>query len=303
MRTRGTSAGFAALAAFTAAFLAPGTTPVAAEQTDAAASVSSSVLVAADTAGGAGVVVGPATVLTAAHVVDSTARVRVLSEGESLTGAVVARDPRLDLALVQVPGLSAPPVPLRSDEPEVGERALAIGAPSGEYLQVTSGIVSAIVDHDGVTRIQTDAAVNPGNSGGPLVDERGELLGIVVTKSRTEEGVGWATAASEARPFLRAAQWSEPGQTGSEAAQERDDPPTPARAPAAGSTTDPLLWVAGGLVAAAGALAAGVAARRRGRRSTGPSPSPQQLPPLDLSGEDLGAAHPARRERQVPWTP
>ena len=167
----------------------------------------------------------------------------------------------------------------------VGQKVLAAGSPSGTYVQVSAGIVSAVVQDGVVTRVQTDAAVNPGNSGGPLLDEDGNVLGIVVTKSTTEEGVAWAVAADEAQQFL----------AGNRATGDSTADPGPDTAPDATSTppsgsTDPTTARASssvGALAAASLLGAaaliGVAARRRSR-----------APLLDLS--DLA-------DRPTPVTP
>jgi S1-C subfamily serine protease len=76
----------------------------------------------------------------------------------------------------------------------VGEEVAALGVPLGLGRTVTKGIVSAIRRTEGVTIIQTDAPINRGNSGGPLVNMRGEVIGMNVFKAKGAEGLGFAIA-------------------------------------------------------------------------------------------------------------
>jgi len=128
-------------------------------------------------------------ILTNNHVVggDEGGELRidvVLSDGRSMKGKVVGRDPNTDLALVQINAENLNILPLGdSDKMQVGDWVLAIGAPFGLEQSVTQGIISAkgrssvgIVPYEEF--LQTDAAINPGNSGGPLVNMRGEVIGI-----------------------------------------------------------------------------------------------------------------------------
>ncbi len=137
----------------------------------------------------AGVVVDDHTVATAYHCVASGHKPRVeLRDGSRHEARTVAMDPANDLAIIEVDGtLGAPLVP-RESLPTPGERVFAIGHPyasaasgklEGTLLwSVSEGIVSAV----GTTLIQTDAALNPGNSGGPLLDAEGRIIGIVSRK-------------------------------------------------------------------------------------------------------------------------
>jgi len=83
----------------------------------------------------------------------------------------------------------------------VGTEVFAVGAPLGT-LTVTRGIISGHRDSGGLQLIQTDAAVNPGNSGGPLVDDTGHVVGLVVSKVLSAEGIGLAVQSSDLRRFL-----------------------------------------------------------------------------------------------------
>ncbi|MDQ3697877.1 MAG: trypsin-like peptidase domain-containing protein [Gemmatimonadota bacterium] len=123
-------------------------------------------------------------VLTNAHVVGNARTVQVgLADGRRLNGTVAGRDQTLDIAVVRIPITDAPVAPLGdSDRLEVGQAAIAIGNPLGLERTVTTGVVSAVnrsprgIQLDGL--IQTDAAISVGNSGGPLLDSNGRVIGI-----------------------------------------------------------------------------------------------------------------------------
>jgi serine protease Do len=141
-------------------------------------------------------------ILTNNHVVAGADEIKVhLMDGRDLKAKVIGTDPPTDLALIQVKGDRLPALALGdSDKVEVGDWVLAIGAPFGLQETVTSGIISAkgranvgISDYEDF--LQTDAAVNPGNSGGPLVNMRGEVIGIntaIASRSGGSMGVGFA---------------------------------------------------------------------------------------------------------------
>ncbi|MEB3321577.1 MAG: trypsin-like peptidase domain-containing protein [Synechococcaceae cyanobacterium] len=124
--------------------------------------------------------------LTNAHVVEGASEVTVtLPDGRSFTGKVLGTDPLTDVAVVKVVGTRLPVAPLGdSTRVRPGEWAIAIGNPLGLDNTVTAGIISAIQRTNAVGEgqrvpyIQTDAAVNPGNSGGPLINDRGQVIGI-----------------------------------------------------------------------------------------------------------------------------
>ena len=123
-------------------------------------------------------------ILTNAHVVGPAKTVQVgLADGRKIGGTVLGRDIGLDVAVVRIPINDLPAAPLgNSDQLQVGQMAIAVGNPLGLERTVTTGVISAVNrpgrELGGETFIQTDAAISPGNSGGPLVDSRGNVVGI-----------------------------------------------------------------------------------------------------------------------------
>ncbi|HEY6038159.1 MAG TPA: trypsin-like peptidase domain-containing protein, partial [Kofleriaceae bacterium] len=159
---------------------------------------------------GSGFVVTPdGYVMTNSHVVASAAEIRVrTSTGETINGRVVGDDPATDLALVRVDASLLPPTYLPVDgslAPKVGQLAVAIGNPLGFESTVSTGVVSALGRSlrgrtnrliDGV--VQHTAPLNPGNSGGPLLDARGRVLGVNTAIIARSQGLGFAIAVETA---------------------------------------------------------------------------------------------------------
>ena len=142
---------------------------------------------------GSGFVIHPSGyVVTNAHVVDRATTVQVrLASGRRFSGTVIGRDRRVDLALVKIEApVPLPVLPLGDSEHlAVGELVLALGHPFGLDQTVSLGIVSRKgaplqAAAPGFDFIQTDAAVNPGNSGGPLVDMTGRVVGVNTMAAR-----------------------------------------------------------------------------------------------------------------------
>ena len=125
---------------------------------------------------------GDAYLVTANHVVESAtgAYVTVLRKGGSYSGDIVAKDPANDLALVRVEGRLPGAAPLwqkpHPNTPRTGDELLLVGSPFGLEGTVTTGVVSRVTKKV----VQTDAAANPGNSGGPALDRRGRVVGVLV---------------------------------------------------------------------------------------------------------------------------
>jgi len=133
---------------------------------------------------GSGFIVSPdGVILTNAHVVRDADEVTVkLQDRREYRAKVLGSDPKTDVAVLKIDAKNLPVVPLGNTRNlQVGEWVLAIGSPYGLESTVTAGVVSAKgrnIDQNGVQFIQTDVAVNPGNSGGPLFNTRGEVVGI-----------------------------------------------------------------------------------------------------------------------------
>ncbi len=125
-------------------------------------------------------------IVTNNHVIDKADVISVkLNDGREFKGRIIGTDPSTDLALVKIEGEDLPTIPVGdSDQLKIGEWVLAVGNPFNMASTVTAGIVSAKARSLGVYNngvesfIQTDAAINQGNSGGALVNARGELVGI-----------------------------------------------------------------------------------------------------------------------------
>lgn len=162
---------------------------------------------------GSGVIVDPAGhVVTNHHVIRGASEIRVqLADGRVATPSVVGVDPDTDLAVLKIDLPDLPIMPLgRSDGLRAGDVVLAIGNPLGLSQTVTQGIVSAV--GRGSLRlatfadfIQTDAAINFGNSGGALIDTEGELVGIntaVLAQALGTEGIGFAIPVNLVRGVL-----------------------------------------------------------------------------------------------------
>ncbi|MBV9774043.1 MAG: trypsin-like peptidase domain-containing protein [Gemmatimonadetes bacterium] len=156
---------------------------------------------------GSGVIIrSDGVLLTNYHVVGDARTVEVsLANGQRVPGTVLGRDPTVDIAVVQVrvPGQNLPAAPVGdSDRLQVGQSAIAIGNPLGLERTVTSGVISGTnrsprgFEVGGL--IQTDATIFPGNSGGPLFDSRGQVIGINTltavdpTSSGVASGLGFA---------------------------------------------------------------------------------------------------------------
>jgi len=164
-------------------------------------------------AGGSGVIISEdGYIVTNNHVVDGATKLRVkLNDGRTYDAELIGKDSATDIALLKIDEESLPTLPFgSSDNLRLGEWVLAIGSPYNLQSTITAGIVSAKARSLGALSndpndfsiesfIQTDAAVNPGNSGGALVNTRGELVGInTLIQSQTGSYIGYSFAVPEA---------------------------------------------------------------------------------------------------------
>ena len=155
-------------------------------------------------------------ILTNSHVVsngDASEINVLLSDNKTVKAKLVWNDTTLDLAIIKVEANNLSPIDLGdSDKVKVGDKAVAIGNPLGLQLQstVTSGIISGLnrtvsfengAQMDGL--MQTDAAINAGNSGGALLNSRGELVGINTAKAGNSDGIGFAIPVNLAKKVIK----------------------------------------------------------------------------------------------------
>ena len=153
---------------------------------------------------GSGVIInaGKGYVLTNHHVVDKADKITVtLTDRRTAEAELIGSDPGIDIALLKIDLKNLTDIPLaNSDQTKVGDFVIAIGNPFGIGQTVTSGIVSAL-DRSTYSRdkyqnyIQTDAAINQGNSGGALINSKGELIGVnaaILSRSGGSNGIGFA---------------------------------------------------------------------------------------------------------------
>ena len=152
---------------------------------------------------GSGVVLQGARVLTNAHVIHGT-ELHIEWDGGRHPASLVKKDDLRDLALVSVPGLAAPPAILASDPPSPGQPVIAVGNPMGFAGAISSGTVIAVGMVRGLgprSWIQADVRLAPGNSGGPLADRLGHVLGI---NTMVAGGMALAIPAQAVQAFLSA---------------------------------------------------------------------------------------------------
>jgi len=160
---------------------------------------------------GSGVIVSKeGHIITNNHVVSDMDKIQVeLSDGRVEPAKIIGTDPDTDIAVLKIDAQNLAPLPMGdSDQVKVGQLAFAIGNPLGLQETVTRGIISAksrVFDDSTMGFFQTDAAINEGNSGGPLVNLHGEVIGIntrIASQSGGSQGLGFAIPSNVARRTL-----------------------------------------------------------------------------------------------------
>jgi serine protease Do len=147
-------------------------------------------------------------ILTNSHVVGRHTPVVVLQDDGEYESRLIARDPNVDLALLSIGATGLTPLKAASAPPRVGEMVFAFGHPWGQRNTVTRGIVSALVSAqtrggDRLPVVRSDVPLAPGNSGGPLVNAKGEVIGINAMIVGGDQSV--AIAASVVSNFVKKA--------------------------------------------------------------------------------------------------
>ena len=165
---------------------------------------------------GAGVLVGDGLVLTNQHVVARKRSVQVtLNNDTSNKARILSRDPAVDLALLEIPVSGQPSAVISDQDPRPGEMVFAFGHPWGQRAALTGGVLSAITrartKHGEFPLLRTDARLAPGNSGGPLLNAAGEVIGLNAMIFGGDQGI--AIPAQVIREFMNKAQKSHPARS------------------------------------------------------------------------------------------
>lgn len=150
--------------------------------------------------------------VTCAHVIEGTSRIEVVLGGQTYEAEVLQSDSTKDLALIKIPATDLKALPLgNSDAAQLGQDIRVIGYPLSDVLgteiKVTRGTISGNVLQAGQKRLQVDASVNPGNSGGPVVNSRGEVVGVAhaLLAGREISPVSLCIPSNEVHALLEAA--------------------------------------------------------------------------------------------------
>lgn len=244
---------------------------------------------------GTGFMVNPqGEAVTCQHVVAGAKQVKVTLANEAeATAQVVARDEGLDLALLKLDRAGLPAVvfaPTTNLQP--GATVAAVGAPFGLENSVTQGVISAVGrEIKGQKYLQIDAALNQGNSGGPVINAQGEVVGVATSVVAEADNVGFALPSEAVLEFLRShdtpfsttlgaqpPETTAPGPTGPPA------PPGMGTLPSAGSPW--LVLVLALVISLVVSLLVSLLVTRAARRSRG-APAPPPPPAEDLSDIDI----------------
>jgi serine protease Do len=153
---------------------------------------------------GTGFVVSPnGHILTNDHVLPQDEALITTASGDEHEARVLARDAAVDLALLHLPGLKETPL-VFADPSSLceGQTVFALGHPMGLDFTVSRGVISSCNrERMGVSYVQTDVALNPGNSGGPIINERGEVVGVANWGIAQSQGLGFALSVRHVAAF------------------------------------------------------------------------------------------------------
>lgn len=290
--------------------------PASADFAAAAERIRDSVVtVTLDKRSGTGFIVNPeGDILTNSHVLGQGSAATVkLANGDELTATVTKTDPQRDLLLLKVERKSLPAVVFASSAKlKQGSEVAALGAPLGLSDTLTKGIVSSLGrEIKGRKYLQIDAALNKGNSGGPIINDQGQVVGVATLDVLNAEKVGFAIPSDDAMAFLNEANITFSTLDATPAAGEKAGP-TPAPAPSPGSaapaapatpavpaappvapppSVHPVMWLAGAaLIAFAVALVTSLLVARSVARASAPVPTAPFAAP---AAPGWGAAPPA----------
>lgn len=161
----------------------------------AASALSITAVVRGDRVYGAGIVIGPRHVLTCKHVIDGLRSITVtLANGAPEPARAIDSDAKLDLAVLELERSAASSARLASATGlEMGDRVFGMGVPKNLTFSFNSGMVSYLGrSYDGVAYLQTDMPTNPGNSGGPVLDEQGRVVAVASFILRETQGLAFA---------------------------------------------------------------------------------------------------------------
>lgn len=170
---------------------------------------------------GSGFVVGDDLIVTNYHVVQDAVSITVeTASGDSLRGAYVSGvDAASDLAILRVPDLKLPPLRLAGEgSVQQGSRVFALGHPEGLAFTLSEGLVSSIREVSSVRVLQITAPISQGSSGGPVIDERGEVIGVTTSYLGDGQNLNFAVRASHIRDLLEGS--SEQDATGGQFSRE-----------------------------------------------------------------------------------
>ena len=149
--------------------------------------------------GAACLVVRPGLAVTAWHVVHDAQKIEAWFSDHRRAKIVglVAKDEKLDLALIEIEANDRPRTVLATNTPRIGAKAFVIGAPKGMDFSIADGLISQVRELEGVRQYQLSCPISPGNSGGPVLNDRGELVGIVSWREAGVQNLSFAVPSLE----------------------------------------------------------------------------------------------------------